>query len=216
MSLLAEGAFVRNIQDYPYELEATYHLKYFISSALITIDLILSPDDQLIERFANSARYYRYRLDHLFYLLGQINDRLVYKPGRDTTLNAKKQEHINLNRNNYRFSEQEFPIISNKAPGNLIEHLDERNLTTLNEKRGVGGFNVIHPDSDSGMVKSIKSNRDLYPYNLDLVERKVLFLNAQERDLNLKQFTIDINELRSELIKLGNNVSALDNLLSIY
>ena len=119
-------------------------------------------------------------------------------------------------RNNYRFSEQEFPIISNKIPRNLIEHLDERNLTTLTGKRGVGGFNVIHPDSDPDMVASIKSNRDLYPYNLDLVERKVLFFNAQEKDPSLKQFDIDINELKSELIKLSHNVNALDDLLSIY
>ena len=216
MPLLAEGAFVHNVQDYPYEAEATYHLKYFISSALITLDLILNPDHQLIGRFDNSARYYRYHLDHLFYLLGQINDRLIYKPGRDAALNIIKQEHVNLNRNNYRFSEQEFPIISNKIPRNLIEHLDERNLTTLTGKRGVGGFNVIHPDSDPDMVASIKSNRDLYPYNLDLIERKVLFFNAQEKDPSLKQFDIDINELKSELIKLSHNVNALDDLLSIY
>lgn len=64
MPLLTEGAFVYNVQDYPYEVEATYHLKYFISSALITLDLILSPDAQLVERFENSARYYRYHLEH--------------------------------------------------------------------------------------------------------------------------------------------------------
>ena len=145
-----------------------------------------------------------------------INDRLIYKPGRDAALNIIKKEHVNLNRNNYRFSEQEFPIISNKIPRNLIEHLDERNLTTLTRKRGVGGFNVIHPDSDPDMVASIKSNRNLYPYNLDLVERKVLFFNAQEKDPSLKQFDIDINELKSELIKLGNNVKALDDLLPIH
>lgn len=125
-----------------------------------------------------------------------INDCLIYKPGRDAVLNIIKKEHVNLNRNNYRFSEQEFPIISNKTPRNLIEHLDERNLTTLTGKRGVGGFNVIHPDSDPDMVASIKSNRNLYPYNLDLVERKVLFFNAQEKDPSLKQFDIDINELK--------------------
>ena len=66
------------------------------------------------------------------------------------------------------------------------------------------------------MVASIKSNRNLYPYNLDLVERKVLFFNAQEKDPSLKQFDIEINELKSELIKLGNNVKALDDLLSIH
>ena len=215
MPLLAKGVFIHNIQDYPYEAEATYHLKYFISSALITLDLILNPDCQLIGRFDNSARYYRYHLDHLFYFLGQINDRLIYKPGYNSTF-IKKQEYVNLNRNNYHFSEQEFPIISNKIPRNLIEHLDERNLTTLSQKRGVGGFNVIHPDSAPDMVASIKSNRNLYPYNLDLIEKKVLFFNAQEKDPRLKQFDIDINELKSELIKLGNNVKALDALLPIY
>ena len=66
------------------------------------------------------------------------------------------------------------------------------------------------------MVASIKSNRDLYPYNLDLIERKVLFFNAQEKDPSLKQFDIDINELKSELIKLSHNFNALDDLLSIY
>lgn len=214
MPLLTKGVFVYNDQDYPYEVATTYHLKYFISSALITLDLILNPDRQLIERFDNSAQYYRYHLDHLFYLLGQINDRLINKRGRDSF--KIKKEYINLNRNNYRFSEQEFPIISNKTPRNLIEHLDERNLTTLNEKQGVGGFNVIQPDSDPDMVASIKNNRNLYPYNLDLVERKVLFFNAQEKNPSLKQFDIDIYKLKSELTKLDKNVQALDSLLYIY
>ncbi len=99
-----------------------------------------------------------------------INDRLIYKPGRDAALNIIKKEHVNLNRKTIVFLSR----------------------------------------------NSVKSHRNLYLCHLGLVERKVLFFNAQEKDPSLKQFDIDINELKSELIKLGNNVKALDDLLSIH
>lgn len=58
-------------------------------------------------------------------------------------------------------------------PRNIIEHLDERNVKTMMESRGVGGFNVIFEDGDSELVAAITSHREFYPYNLDLVNRKV-------------------------------------------
>ena len=71
-----------------------------------------------------------------------------------------KRERILLNRNNYRFTEDEFEIISKKTSRNLIEHLDERNLTNLNDRRKVGGFNVIFPDSNPQMIEAIKCERE--------------------------------------------------------
>ena len=92
-------------------------------------------------------------------------------------------------------------------PRNIIEHLDERNVKTMLASSGVGGFNVIFEDSDANMVATIKSNRKLYPYNLGLKNKKVLFYNIQARLEEEKEIDIDIFKLQGELKKLEKNVN---------
>lgn len=75
------------------------------------------------------------------------------------------------------------------------------------ESSGVGGFNVVFEDRDSNMVAAIKSNRKLYPYNLDLKNKKVLFYNIQARLEEEKEIDIDIFKLQGELKKLEKNVN---------
>ncbi|WP_143524557.1 hypothetical protein [Roseburia sp. 499] len=92
-------------------------------------------------------------------------------------------------------------------PRNIIEHLDERNVKTVMQSRGVGGFNVFFEDSDPAMINEITSNRNFYPYNLDLVNKKVLFYNIQSKEGEVNEFEIDIIEMQSELKKLEQSVN---------
>ena len=212
MPLAANGLFLKTA-DYTYEVEVTYQLKYIIRSALIALNHINSPKDFIIDEFPNFVQYYRFYLDHIFYLLGQINDRFIEKWTRDDELREIKHEHIFLNRENYRFTEDEFIIISKKSPRNLIEHLDERNLSIIKDKHIVGGFNVIFPESDRGLIESVKHNREYYPYVLDLIEYKVYFYDSQAKDSNASVFDIDLKQLNAELIKLEQRVNDIDQLL---
>ena len=208
MPLFAKGCYFNSSEDYPYEVETTYQLKYYITSALISIECILEPIDVMASKFENIVQHYRYYVDSLFYFLGLINDRFIYKYNKtDEDLRNKKEERIKLNRNNYQFQDEEFIIICNKMPRNIIEHLDERNVKTMLESSGVGGFNVVFEDRDSNMVAAIKSNRKLYPYNLDLKNKKVLFYNIQARLEEEKEIDIDIFKLQGELKKLEKNVN---------
>lgn len=205
--LFVKGCYARCNEDYPYEVETTYQLKYYISSALISIDCILEPDETMIGRFVSKVHYYRYYVDNIFNYLGLINDRFVCKNSRDVDLTQKKKERIELNKNNYYFSEVEFSILVNKTPRNIIEHLDERNVKTMMVSRGVGGFNVIFEDSDPNMVAAINSNREFYPYNLDLVNKKILFYNIQAGPDDIKEFEIDMLKMQDELKKLEQYVN---------
>lgn len=208
MPLFAKGCYFNSSEDYPYEVETTYQLKYYTTSALISIECILEPIDVMASKFEFIVQYYRYYVDSLFYFLGLINDRFIYKYNKaDEDLRRKKEERIKLNRNNYQFQDEEFIIICNKMPRNIIEHLDERNVKTMLASSGVGGFNVIFEDSDSNMVAAIKSNRKLYPYNLDLKNKKVLFYNIQAKLEEEKEIDIDIFKLQGELRKLEKNVN---------
>ena len=103
MPLFAKGCYAKCNEDYPYEVETTYQLKYYISSALISIDCILEPDETMIGRFVSKVHYYRYYVDNIFNFLGLINDRFVCKNSRDVDLTQKKKERIELNKNNYYF-----------------------------------------------------------------------------------------------------------------
>ena len=76
------------------------------------------------------------------------------------------------------------------------------------ESKGVGGFNVIFEDSDTDMVAAITSHRELYPYTLDLVNKRMLFYNTQAKLDDVKEFDIDILELQRELRKLKQNINS--------
>lgn len=217
MPLVTEGFYFDSGEERPYEVETTYQLIYYISSALISIENILTPIEEMIGKFENRVQYYRYYVDSLFYFLGLINDRFFYKPNnRDTDLQEKKRERVALNRNNYQFVEQDFSILSNKTPRNIIEHLDERNVKKLMESMGIGGFNVIFEDSDFDMVAAITSYREFYPYNLDLVNKKMLFYNTQAKVDDIKEFDIDILELQNELRKLLQYVNEFADFVKGY
>ena len=141
----------------------------------------------------------------MFYFLGLINDRFVYKNAKnDSALSQKKRERVNLNIENYQFSKTEFKILSKKMPRNIIEHLDERNVKTLMDCHSVGGFNVIFENSDPDMISSIKTKKELYPYNLDLVNKRVLFYDIQASQD--KPIEVDIFKLQDELRRLEQNV----------
>ena len=217
MPLVTRGFYIDNGEERPYEVETTYQLGYYISSALISIDNILSPIEELVTRYENKIEYYRYYIDGLFNFLGLINDRFFCKPSnRDSDLQEKKKERVALNKNNYELTEQEFSILSNKIPRNIIEHLDERNVKTVLESKGVGGFNVIFEDSDPDMVAAITSHREFYPYTLDLVNKSMLFYNTQAKPNAVKEFDIDILELQGELQKLKQNVNAFAEFIKWY
>ena len=207
MPLMMKGVYLDNMEERPYEVETTYQLKYYISSSLVSINQILQPSDDNIKLFDNKIQYYRYYVDSLFYFLGLINDRFVCKYNKADDMSQKKVERIKLNRNNYHFSEEEYIVLSNKMPRNVIEHLDERNVKTVMKNRGVGGFNVFFEDSDPEMINVINSNREFYPYNLDLINKKVLFFNVQAKADDVIEFGIDIMEMQAELKKLEQSVN---------
>lgn len=66
---------------------------------------------------------------------------------------------------------------------------------------------MIFEDSDSNMVTVTKSNRKLYPYNLDLINKKVLFYNIQAKSEEEKEIDNDVIKLQRELKELEKNVN---------
>lgn len=84
------------------------------------------------------------------------------------------------------------------------------------ESRGVGGFNVIFEDTASEMVTAITSHREFYPYNLDLVNRKMLFYNIQAKADDVHEFDIDILKLQNELRKLQKCVNDFADFVNGY
>ena len=210
-----KDVYIRD-EDYSYEVETTYQLEYYISAALISIDCIQNPVEEMTKKFLNRVQYYHYYVDNLFRFLGLINDRFIYKKVKnDEYLAEEKKSRVESNKRNYLFDEQKFAILSKKMPRNIIEHLDERNLKTVQEERGVGGFNVIFIDSSPEMVKSIKKNVKLYPYYLDLVEGKVVFYNIQAGQEKEKMLEVSIDKVQEELELLGQNVKSFADIMKM-
>ena len=112
-----------------------------------------------------------------------------------------------MNRNNYRFSDKAYPIISDKRARNMIEHIDEHNQTIISTQKGVGGFNLIDNTVDCELIDVLRKKRDLHPYTIDLIEKKILIRRKTEN------IDIEIDELKKELIELQKNVKSFEGYL---
>lgn len=53
MPLVSRGFYIDSREERPYEVETTYQLKYYVSSALISIDYILDPIEEMMRKFEN-------------------------------------------------------------------------------------------------------------------------------------------------------------------
>ena len=200
--------------DYPYEVAATYQLKSYITFALVGLHKIENESPSDLELFDNRVQYYRFYLDKVFDSVGKIHSRFTTISKGNPSVKQIKNEYVELNRLNYRFSEAIFPLLSNKKPRNIIEHVDERNLLTIKEHNGVGGFNVIFDNSDSALIDTLLKKRQHYPYTLDMRYKTVYFYNIQDENDQTKEFEIHLDDLKEELIKLKENINILDSYLS--
>lgn len=195
MPLLAEGVYIKS-DDKGYEVETSYYLNFQIISALASLAKIDSFTDSY--EWENRCQYYHYYTDHLLFSIGQIANRFQITD-RDP---EKKKNRKNLNRSNYQFSEDRYPLLSDKKARNVVEHIDEYNLKIIESNRGVGGFNLIDANTDSALVDTLRANRHTHPYTLDLLSHE-LFIRRKNEDI-----TVSLEKLKSELLSLKESVKS--------
>lgn len=185
MPLMTSGVYIGS-DDRGYEAETSYYLNFQIISALASLAKIDSFNDSY--GWENPCQYYHYYTDHLLFSIGQITNRFQVN-NRDS---EKEKERKTLNRGNYQFSEDRFPLLSDKKARNVVEHIDEYNLNIIESNRGVGGFNLIDASTESTRVQTLRTNRHTHPYTLDLLSHE-LFIRRNDENLtisySLQRFT---------------------------
>ena len=206
MSMLASGIYSYD-EDSKYDFEVSCHLRYLIASSLFDIDGIFCEIEEMQSRFENKTVYYHYLVDDLFVKLGLINERLVPKKNCGT----EKPDRINSNIKNNQFDQTEYPILSNKKPRNLIEHIDDRAQSML-KKGVVGGFNVIFTDSSCDLIEDVMNHRDMYPIILNMADHTIMFYDINEKEKH--EYEISLDELRAEVEKLRKNVDIMWRLVA--
>ncbi len=195
MPLLSNGIYIE-CDDRGYEVETSYYLNFQIISALASLAKIYTFSDSY--RWENLCQYYHYYTDHLLFSIGQIANRFLTKQSDSEKIKERKK----LNRVNYQFSEERFPLLSDKKARNVVEHIDEYNQKIIENNRGVGGFNLIDASTDSALADTLRTNRHTHPYTLDLLLNE-LFIRRNDEDL-----TIFLDELQSELLTLRESVKS--------
>lgn len=181
----------------PYDYEAQYYLEFHITSALQSLAFIESLPETTI--WKNKYYYYHYYTDHLLFSVGQIANRFIISP-KDKGI---KHDRKLANQNNFQFSETNYPILSNKGARNAIEHIDERDIQTINENQGVGGFCLIDTDTDSELINQLLTKKATQPYTLDLINKELLIRNKKD------DLVISLDALKSELTALLQSVKSL-------
>ena len=155
MPLMTSGVYIGS-DDRGYEAETSYYLNFQIISALASLAKIDSFNDSY--GWENPCQYYHYYTDHLLFSIGQITNRFQVN-NRDS---EKEKERKTLNRGNYQFSEDRFPLLSDKKARNVVEHIDEYNLNIIESNRGVGGFNLIDASTESTRVQTLDAFNELF------------------------------------------------------
>jgi len=200
LPLLQNGVYIGNDES-PYEAESAYYLNFHILSALVSIEHLSCFEPS--ELWENKCQYYHYYTDHLLFCIGQIANRFVIGNSNGLRLERKTK-----NRDNYRFTDEKYPILSNKDARNVIEHIDERNQQIIMSRNGVGGFNLIDAETPSELVTTLREKTDLHPYTLDLIKNELL-IRSKDSDL-----VINIDDLKSELGSLHNDVKYFRSIIS--
>lgn len=118
-----------NTPDDAYEAETSYYLHFQLVSALISLDHIYNCKYSDSDLFESKAQYYHYYTDHLLYSLGQIAERFRESNNPNSTNDYFVRR--SANRINYGFDKNNYPILSNKAFRNTIEHIDEHNIEVI-------------------------------------------------------------------------------------
>lgn len=201
MPLLTNGVYAE-FDDKPFEAESSYYLSFQINSALFSIKQLLS--ECIKADWENRCQYYHYYSDHLLYSVGQIANRFVVLE-KDKGLILERKL---MNCKNYRFTDEAFPILSDKRARNMVEHIDEYNQKIIQEKRGVGGFNLIDNQTDTKLITTLRTKRDSHPYTLDLLEKKLLIRWRKD------YLDISIAALEAECIDLQKNVKSFRDYLT--
>ena len=203
MSMFAPGIYLHD-EDSNYDFEVSYQLRYLISASLFDIEGILCEIEEMQKRFENRIVYYHYLVDDLLVKLGLINERFVPKD----RCSSEKVDRINKNKKNFQFTPTEYPILSDKKPRNLIEHIDDRACTMM-KTGSVGGFNVLFIESSCDLIKDVMNHREKYPITLNMIDNTIMFNDVKEKP-NYK-YDISLDELKVELEKLKKNVDIMSN-----
>lgn len=201
MPLISKGVYVFD-DDREFERESAYYLSFQIVSALISLDYLNNYRDDLV--WKSKYTYYHYYTDHLLFSVGMITNRFVITD-KDKGLNLARKE---ANRQNYKFTEDKYPILSDKRARNVIEHIDEYNQRIIKQKNGVGGFNVIDENASPELLNALHNRKDVHPYTIDLINQELLIRR------NTTDLVIKLDSLKDELKSLHENVRSFADFLA--
>ena len=187
-----------NTPDDAYEAETSYYLHFQLVSALISLDHIYNCKYSDNALFESKAQYYHYYTDHLLYSLGQIAER--FRESKDSNNTNDYFVRRSANRKNYGFDNNNYPIMSNKAFRNTIEHIDEHNIEVIKKQDAVGGFNIIDENTSKELIDTLRNNRDTHTYTLDLLFKQ-LYIEREGSPL-----TMLLDDLKQEIVDLKKKV----------
>ena len=171
-----------NTPDDAYEAETSYYLHFQLVSALISLDHIYNCKYSDSDLFESKAQYYHYYTDHLLYSLGQIAERFRESNNPNSTNDYFVRR--SANRINYGFDKNNYPILSNKAFRNTIEHIDEHNIEVIKKHDAVGGFNTIDENTPEERKDTLRNKRNNHTYTLDLLLKR-LYIEREDTPLTM-------------------------------
>ena len=199
--------FLQDKTEVAYEAESIYYIDFYILSALYAIEK-LRKYDGATNSTLSKFQYYHFYTDHVLFALGQISNRFVESEKNSELLKERKRRNCM----NYGFSDDTFPLLSNKRARNVLEHIDEYDVETISEKGGVGGFNLIDENTEEEVLLALSDMRTMHLYTLNLVEGEIWIYDPKHNgniNLKLEELVEELNALRDNEMSFAKMVHSI-------
>lgn len=187
--------------------ESAYYLKFNSEKALYAIDQLKREYEGV--SLADKCFHYHVYVDLLFEAIGLIYNRFVCTR-RNIPEDVLKLQL--MNRQQYKFDSNRFPLLHDKSFRNFIEHIDERDERLADSNNYFGTFNMIfsgmNMDTRRDLLKIDKPQNNLL--NLEEMSYTILESNGD----TVEQKTISILQLETEIKEINKTSNILWNYLT--
>lgn len=204
------GVYYYTADSFPhaseYRFDNAYYIRYNSKKALFALTRL----KEMRESFPQDEGVFlsHLYLDLLFEAVGLIVNRFIDKASDSFKDNESRTKQIDLNRKEYGFSRECYPLLSNSDIRNHLEHIDVKDQILIEKGQYRGTYNVIYPNMDAKVEMALTDFSKPQNNLLDLKKMTFSVLTSNRvkniENASITELSIDLLKLEKELTEINN------------
>lgn len=210
-----DGSYTRYaIEKFPnqglYRSESTFYIMYNAKKAIYAYKMLNKKHNGLLRE---KCEYYNIYLDLLFEATGLIINRFTYRTIKKTD---NRYYQISDNRFEYGFNKESFPLLNDKDFRNFIEHIDEKDMMLIENKKYFGMFNLIYKGMNKKVKDDLLSDSKVQNNLLNLEDMTYSIIDSNDKGKTFKRKIIKLDELIKEIEKINKTSNIIWDYMNSY